>query len=61
MGTLVMLLVGVLIVAVVVWIVGMMSIDAKAKQIIQVVAAIALVLWMLAVVFGWGPALEIRG
>lgn len=56
MGLLVTLLVGVIVLAVVIWIVGLLPMDAKAKQIIQVVLALVVLLWLVGVLTGHAPA-----
>jgi hypothetical protein len=54
------LLVTLLIVAIVLWIVSMIPMDAKAKQIVQVAVAVILLLWLVLVLLGYAPRLDVR-
>lgn len=37
------------------WIIGLLPLDAKIMQVIRVVAIVIVVLWLLAIFFGWSP------
>jgi hypothetical protein len=56
------LLVAVVVVALVLWIISLLSppLDGRAKQILQVIVAVILLFWIIAVFFGAVPVPIIR-
>jgi hypothetical protein len=49
---LITLLVGVIVIAIVLWLVGMLPLDARAHQIIRVIIALIGLIWLLGVATG---------
>lgn len=57
--SLVSLLVIVLIIALLLWIVHLVPMDAKAKQIVSIALAVVLILWLILALVGVAPRLDV--
>lgn len=59
MGLLVTLLIGVLVLVVLVWAIGMVPFDPKAKQVVQVVVALLVLAWICLALSGAMPLIPV--
>jgi hypothetical protein len=57
---LISIILSLIIVGVILYLITLIPMDAKVKQIIYVIAILAVVLWLVQVLFGIGPGINLR-
>lgn len=57
---LISIILSLIIVGVILYLITLVPMDAKVKQIIYVIAILAIVLWLVQVLFGIGPGINLR-
>lgn len=55
LGMFVSIVVPLIVLGLLLWLIGLLPLDAKIMQVIRAVAIILIVLWLLAFFFGWAP------
>lgn len=57
MGLLVTLLIGLVVLAIAIWAVGMIPMDPQARKIVQVALGLVVLLWLVATLAGYAPVI----